>query len=86
VRSDDEKEKYIREMLDFFKVDGIIYHDCWTCSFATENRYGQPDRIQEEKGIKSIVVNGDVADIRLFSKEQTFTQLEAFVEELEEDK
>ena len=85
-QDDKTRQKDIEGFCDKFKVDGIVYHDCWTCSFATENRYGQPDRIQKEKGIKSIVVNGDVADIRLFSKEQTFTQLEAFIEELEEDK
>lgn len=86
TQDDKTRQERIEGFCDKFKVDGIIYHDCWTCAFTTENRYGQPDRIQKEKGLKSIVVNGDVADPRLFSKEQTFTQLEAFVEELEEDK
>ncbi len=87
ISQDDKgQQKYVEELCDQYKVDGILYHDCWTCSFTTENRYGQAERIQKNKGLKSIVINGDVADIRLYSKEQTNTQLEAFIEELEEDK
>jgi len=86
TQDDKTRQTRIEKLCETFKVDGIIYHDCWTCSFTTENRYGQPNRIQKSKGIKSIVINGDVADSRLFSVEQTMTQLEAFVEELEENK
>ena len=31
VRDDAAKEKYIKNMLEFFKVDGVIYHDAKTC-------------------------------------------------------
>jgi len=85
ISGDDKtRQSRIEQLCDKFKVDGIIYHDCWTCGFTTDNRYGQPVRIQKSKGMKSIVINGDVADIRLFSVEQTMTQLEAFIEELVE--
>ncbi len=86
TQNDQGRQKHVENLCDQFHVDGILYHDCWTCSFTTDNRYGQAERIQKNKGIKSLVINGDVADDRLFSKEQTNTQLEAFIEELEEDK
>jgi benzoyl-CoA reductase/2-hydroxyglutaryl-CoA dehydratase subunit BcrC/BadD/HgdB len=86
TQDDKTRQARIEHLCDTFKVDGIIYHDCWTCGFTSENRYGQANRVQRTKGIKSIVINGDVADTRLFSVEQTMTQLEAFVEELEENK
>ena len=47
VRADAPKETYIRNMLDFFKVDGIIYHDAKTCPNNSNCRYGMPQRIQE---------------------------------------
>ena len=44
VRSDEAKENYIKEMIDFFKVDGIIYHDARTCPNNSNCRYGMPQR------------------------------------------
>jgi benzoyl-CoA reductase/2-hydroxyglutaryl-CoA dehydratase subunit BcrC/BadD/HgdB len=86
VRSDEEKEKYIREMLEFFKIDGIIYHDAKTCPANSNNRYGMPQRLEAETGIPSLVINGDLNDLRLLSDEQAKTNIEAFIEQLEEIK
>lgn len=86
VRSDDQKEKYIQEMLDYFKIDGIIYHDAKTCPANSNNRYGMPQRLTAKTGIPSLVINGDLNDLRLISDEQTKTNIEAFIEQLEEIK
>jgi len=37
-------------------------------------------------GIPSLVINGDLNDLRLLSDEQTKTNVEAFIEQLEENK
>ena len=84
VRGDDYKEQYIKEKLDFFKVDGIIYHDAKTCPNNSNCRYGMPQRLAEETGIPSLTINGDLNDLRLLSDEQTKTNVEAFIEQLEE--
>ncbi|SPF50876.1 2-hydroxyglutaryl-CoA dehydratase D-component [Syntrophobacter sp. SbD1] len=86
VRSDDYKEKYIREKLEFFKCDGIIYHDSKTCPNNSNCRYGMPQRLQLETGIPALIINGDLNDLRLISDEQTKTNVEAFIEQLEEAK
>jgi benzoyl-CoA reductase/2-hydroxyglutaryl-CoA dehydratase subunit BcrC/BadD/HgdB len=86
VRGDDPKETYIKKMLDFFKVDGIIYHDAKTCPNNSNCRYGMPQRIEKETGIPSLTINGDLNDLRLISDEQTKTNVEAFIEQLEERK
>lgn len=86
VRADAEKEKYIRNMLDFFKIDGIIYHDAKTCPNNSNNRYGMPQRLENLTKIPSLVINGDLNDMRLVSDEQTRTNIEAFIEQLEERK
>jgi benzoyl-CoA reductase/2-hydroxyglutaryl-CoA dehydratase subunit BcrC/BadD/HgdB len=84
VRADDAKEKYIKKMLEFFKVDGIIYHDAKTCPNNSNCRYGMPQRMEKITGIPSLVINGDLNDMRLVSDEQTKTNVEAFIEQLEE--
>jgi benzoyl-CoA reductase/2-hydroxyglutaryl-CoA dehydratase subunit BcrC/BadD/HgdB len=84
VRSDDAKEAYIRNMLSFFKVDGIIYHDAKTCPNNSNCRYGMPQRLEKQTGVPSLTINGDLNDLRLISDEQTKTNVEAFIEQLEE--
>ena len=83
VRSDRAKEDYIRKMFDLFKVDGIIYHDAKTCPNNSNCRYGMPQRLSEETSIPSVVISGDLNDLRLYSEEQSVTQIEAFIEQLE---
>ena len=84
VRSDQAKEEYIKNMLKFFKVDGIIYHDSKTCPNNTNCRYGMPQRLEGVTGIPSLTIHGDLNDLRLVSDEQTKTNVEAFIEQLEE--
>ena len=86
VRSDSYKEQYIQEMLRKFRIDGIIYHDAKTCPCNSNSRYGLPQRLEAKTGIPSLVISGDLNDLRCVSDEQTKTNVEAFIELLEEGK
>lgn len=86
VRSDEAKERYIKEMIDFYKIDGVVFHDSKTCPNNTNSRYGMPQRLEAETGISSLVLNGDLNDLRCLSDEQTETNIEAFIEQLEDVK
>ncbi len=81
-RSEDYKERYIAEMAAKFGVDGILYHDAKTCPNNSNNRYEMPQRLQARLGKPYLVVHGDLNDLRLYSEEQTRTNLEAFAEQL----
>ena len=84
-RSEPAKERYIAEEAERFDVDGVIFHDSKTCPHNSNARYGMPGRIKEKYGIHSLVINADLNDMRLYSEEQTKTNIEAFVEQLEGD-
>ncbi|MFX0000397.1 MAG: 2-hydroxyacyl-CoA dehydratase subunit D [Candidatus Hermodarchaeota archaeon] len=84
VRSDEFKEKYLNEMVEFFKIDGIIFHDAKTCPHNTNSRYGMPQRLEKDVGIPNLIINGDLNDLRCLSDEQSRTSIEAFIEQLEE--
>ncbi|MBN2041539.1 MAG: 2-hydroxyacyl-CoA dehydratase [Spirochaetes bacterium] len=86
VRSDEYKEDYIKDKLDFYKIDGIIYHDAKTCPNNTNCRYGLSNRLAKETGIPCLTINGDLNDLRMLSDEQTNTNVEAFIEQLAENK
>ena len=83
-RSDDRKEQYIEQMVARFKIDGILFHDAKTCPNNSNSRYEMPQRLQKKLGKPFLIVNGDLNDLRLYSEEQTRTNIEAFVEQLVE--
>ena len=82
VRTEQVKERYIRNLIKEFKVDGIIFHDSKTCPNNANCRYGMPQRLMKD-GIPALVINGDLCDLRFFSDAQAKTSIEAFVEQLE---
>jgi benzoyl-CoA reductase/2-hydroxyglutaryl-CoA dehydratase subunit BcrC/BadD/HgdB len=84
VRSDRVKEQYIKDMLDFFAVDGIVYHNARTCPNNSNSNYGMPRRLTAETGIPHLIIDGDLNDLRCLSDEQTHTNVEAFIEQLAE--
>ncbi len=81
-RSEDYKQRYIEQMAAKFRLDGILYHDAKTCPYNTNSRYEMPQRIQQTSGKPFLIINGDLNDLRLYSEEQTRTNIEAFVEQL----
>lgn len=86
VRSDDFKEGYIKRMVEDYRIDGIIYHDAKTCPNNSNSRYGMPHRLDEQIGLPSLVISGDLNDLRCISDEQTRTNIEAFIEQILEGK
>ncbi len=85
VRSEAYKETYLKAMLDLYDIDGIVYHDAKTCPNNSNSRYGLPGRLETVTGIPALIIDGDLNDLRLLSDEQTKTNVEAFIEQLEEN-
>jgi benzoyl-CoA reductase/2-hydroxyglutaryl-CoA dehydratase subunit BcrC/BadD/HgdB len=83
-QDDNTKEDYISEKVERFGIDGILFHDSRTCGTNTNCRYGMTQRLKDRLGIPNLVINGDLNDLRCYSEEQTVTNIEAFVEQLEE--
>ena len=50
------------DMLDLYKIDGIIYHDAKTCPNNSNCRYGMPQRLEKKSGIPSLTIHGDLND------------------------
>lgn len=80
-RNDAYKEKYIVDTVREFGVDGVVFHEAKTCPNNSNSQYNLPNRLRE-RGIRSVIVNGDLCDLRCFSDEQSATVIEAFLETL----
>ncbi|MFH2001304.1 MAG: 2-hydroxyacyl-CoA dehydratase family protein [Planctomycetota bacterium] len=82
TRSEDYKESYIERMVEDYKVSGILFHDSKTCPNNSNCRYGMHERLREKLALPTLVIHGDLNDLRCYSEEQARTNIEAFVEQL----
>ena len=71
-------------MVRQFSADGIIFHDARTCPHNSNTRFGLPQRLRRSLGIPVLTIDGDLNDLRCFSDEQARTNIEGFVEQLED--
>ena len=82
-RSEDAKIEFFKDWVDLYKINGMIFHDSKTCFNNSNAKFGLPLRLKEELGIPTLVIEGDLCDLRFFSEGQTITKIETFVEQLE---
>lgn len=83
-RDENFKQAFLVDMFERFEVDGAIFHNARTCPNNTNSRFGMAQRLRDELGLPILVIDGDLSDVRFFSTAQTMTNIEAFIEQLEE--
>ncbi|MFX0050177.1 MAG: 2-hydroxyacyl-CoA dehydratase subunit D [Candidatus Hodarchaeota archaeon] len=81
-RSESSKEDYLQEMINKYRIDGIIYHNARTCPNNSNTRYGMPKRLEKKTNVPSLEIDADLNDLNVYSEEQTKTNVEAFIEQL----
>ena len=85
-RSELAKIQMLKEWINEYKVDGVIFHDSKTCFNNSNTRFGMPQRFKEQTGTPVLIVEGDMCDLRFFSEGQSVSKIETFVEQLENQK
>jgi len=85
-RSDKAKEKMLEEWFEEYNIDGIVFHDTKTCFNNSNAKFGMPQRLQKITGVPSLVIEGDLCDLRFFSEGQSITKIETFLEQIEDFK
>ena len=85
-RSEKAKMKMLAEWFKEYNIDGIVYHDTKTCFNNSNAKFGMPQRLQKETGVPSLIIEGDLCDLRFFSEGQSITKVETFLEQLEDAK
>ncbi|OGO30901.1 MAG: hypothetical protein A2Z29_01470 [Chloroflexi bacterium RBG_16_56_11] len=70
------------KLAETYRVDGVINFSHWGCRQSSGGEYVIRD-VMQKKGIPVLILDGDGADSRNYSKEQTRLRLEAFLEMLE---
>ncbi len=81
-RSDSYKEDYIYKVAREFEINGVVFHNAKTCPNNSNVHFNLPARLRE-RGLRSVVIEGDLCDMRCVSDEQVTTLVEAFLEMLD---
>ncbi len=85
-RSEEAKQRLLTDLVHLFRIDGVIFHDAKTCANNSNSRFGMPQRITETLGIPTLVIEGDLCDLRFYSEGQSITKIETFIEQIESAK
>ncbi len=83
-RSEKIKTQMLLNWVKEYNAQGIIFHDTKTCFNNSNAKFGLPQRIKEQHNIPTLVIEGDLCDMRLFSEDQSITKIETFIEQIEE--
>ncbi|HIC85793.1 MAG TPA: 2-hydroxyacyl-CoA dehydratase, partial [Desulfobacterales bacterium] len=73
----------MRQMIRDYQIDGIVIHSDRSCKPYSVGQYDMARTLAQELGVKTVVIEADMTDSRLFSEEQVRTRLEAFFESLD---
>ena len=73
------------ELVEKYDINGVMHFTHWGCRQSSGGEYVIRD-LMRKKGIPTLILNGDGADSRNYSEEQTRLRLDAFLEMLEAKK
>ncbi len=85
-RSEKAKMEFFKNWFPEYGIDGVIFHDSKTCFNNSNAKFGLPQRLTEETGLPTLVIEGDLCDTRFFSDGQSITKIETFLEQIEGQK
>lgn len=81
-RGEETKLSMLKQWIDDFDIDGVVFHNAKTCFNNSNTRFGLPKRLQDETGVPSLILEGDLNDLRFFSDAQNRTKIETFMEQI----
>jgi len=81
-RSEKAKTNILKKLITDFRIGGVVFHDAKTCFNNSNARFGMPQRLKDETGIETLVIEGDLCDLRFYSEGQTQTKIETFLEQM----
>ncbi|MFC1859462.1 2-hydroxyacyl-CoA dehydratase subunit D, partial [Thermodesulfobacteriota bacterium] len=66
-----------------FRADGLMCHLLRSCRSATYTLLHAKNALLEKFKVPSIVIEGDIVDLRVFNEEEAISKVEAFVDTME---
>jgi len=77
-----QRAKLMREIIEQYSVDGVIFHSNRSCRAYSLGQFDIKEMLTEWTGVPGILVEADMCDERAYSEGPIFTRIEAFIETL----
>jgi len=81
-RSEKAKLDILKSLINDYRINGVIFHEAKTCFNNSNSRFGMPARLKEETGVETLIIEGDLCDLRFFSEEQSSIKIETLIEQI----
>ncbi|NOY69728.1 MAG: 2-hydroxyacyl-CoA dehydratase [Deltaproteobacteria bacterium] len=76
------RSKAMRQAVKRLNIDGIVFASNRSCKPYSVTQMDQQRTMTEKLGIPSVMIDVDHADVRKYSRQSTFTRLEALIESI----
>lgn len=73
---------YLKWVKDY-RIDGLFCHPLMSCRPATYTLMHVRNLLMEKFKVPSVVVEGDIVDLRVFNEEEAHTKIDAFIETMD---
>jgi len=81
-RGFEQRLKTLEELMEKFSADGIVFHSARSCKAYSLGMYDLKEALSKRTGKPGLLIEGDIADERMWSEGQYSTRIEAFMESL----
>ena len=81
-RGFEKRLEILSGLMDKFHADGIVFHSARSCKAYSLGQYDLKEALTARTGKPGVVIEGDIADERMFSQAQVNTRIDAFMETL----
>lgn len=79
----EHRAKLLREIVEQYSIDGVIFHSNRSCRPYSLGQYDIKEMLTEWTGVPGILVEADMNDERAYAEGPMLNRLEAFMETLE---
>jgi bcr-type benzoyl-CoA reductase subunit B len=76
------RAKMMKDIVEQYSVDGIIFHSNRSCRPYSLGQYDVKEMLTEWTGVPGVIVEADMNDERAYSEGPVLTRIEAFIETL----
>ena len=81
-RGFEKRLEILAGLMDKFHADGIVFHSARSCKAYSVGQYDLKEALAARTGKPGLVIEGDIADERMFSEAQVVNRIDAFMEAL----
>lgn len=79
-RSGDADVEHLIDMIDEYKIDGVVMHRAFSCRTVHTGQLYQLALLKQYRPLPSLILESDMVDVRSYSEEDVKNKIETFID------